>query len=104
MERRTSLTIRWLVGSFAGAAGGAIAGAVAGLLTARGSGVAGAMLLSALPGVGLGFLAAAILLGLLFAVNLLGARDWTDMDCAQVGAPVGAIAMAAYAVLAESMG
>ena len=94
---------RWLFASLAGAAGGALAGLVVGLLMARGNGVAMAMLLGALPGIVLGFLAAGILLGLLFAVNVLGSRTWTDMECAQIGAPAGAIATVAFAVLIESV-
>ena len=104
MERRTPLKTRWLFGSLAGAAGGAMPGAVVGLLMARGNGVAMAMLSSAMPGIVLGFLAAGILLGLLFAVNVLGSRTWTDMECVQIGAPAGAIATVAFAVLAESLG
>tara|TARA_Y100001937_G_scaffold128452_3_gene205023 strand:+ start:274935 stop:275237 length:303 start_codon:yes stop_codon:yes gene_type:complete len=98
------LKTRWLFACLAGAAGGAIAGAVLGLLMARGNGVAMAMLLGALPGIVIGLLAAGILLGLLFAVNVLGARTWTDMECVQVGTPAGAIATVAFAVLAEALG
>lgn len=103
MQHRTSLTRRWLTGCFAGAVTGAIAGVVAGLLTARGSDIAIDILLSALLGIAVGYIATAILLGLLFAVNFLSARTWTDMECAQVGGPTGAITMIAVAVLAETM-